>query len=409
MEKLAVVATHPVQYHVPWISRLHEKGIQVRVFYTWEQSKNGVVFDAGFGKAIQWDIPLLEGYDHEFVPNTARYPGLHRFKGLVNPGLTSMIEAWGADGVLVIGWNYHSHLQCMRHFHGKIPVYFRGDSVLLHEKPGVKKWARTIFLNWVYRHVDYALYVGRNNKAYYLRHGLRPGQLIFSPHAIDIERFAQPNTFYTRQAQEWRREMRIPDHHLTVLFAGKMLPVKNPFFMVELAIACRDLPVHFILVGDGKLKRYVQQRSWERGLTNIVFMDFQNQRTMPVIYRMGDIYIMPSVSETWGMGVNEAMASGRPVIATDKVGCAADLVLENITGITIEQGNIRRCVEFIREMCADRDKLDDMGRAAKTLMQLFSFTQIIDSIALAMKTAGKAGPKKRVNTRDRRPGKAQIA
>ncbi|MBS1662774.1 MAG: glycosyltransferase family 4 protein [Bacteroidetes bacterium] len=406
MKKLAVVATHPVQYHVPWLVRLGERDIHVKVFYTWEQSKNGIVFDSGFGKSIQWDIPLLEGYDHEFVTNTSRWPGLHHFKGLVNPDLISKIEEWGAEGVLVIGWNYHSHLRCMRHFHGKIPVYFRGDSVLLHEKPGPKKWARRLFLTWVYRHIDYALYVGRNNKAYFIRHGMKPSQLIFSPQAIDIDRFSQPNTFYTQGAQQRKAELGIPSNHLTVLFAGKMQPVKNPFYMAELARACQDLPVHFILVGDGKLKRYVEQRC--QGMPNVTFMDFQNQRTMPIIYRMGDVYIMPSVSETWGMGINEAMACERPVIATDRVGCAADLVLEGITGITIERDDLKKSVAFIREMCGDRQRLEEMGHAARALIQLFSFTQVIDSIALAMKSAKKYRLR-HVHRSDRKQDKAQIA
>src|ERR1700748_3660459 len=151
MKKLAIVTTHPVQYNVPWLVKLVEKGIQIKVFYTYEQSRSGQVFDTGFGKDIKWDIPLLEGYEYEFVPNTSKRPSLEHFRGIVNPKLTSRIEAWEADGVLVIGWNYSSHLQCLRHFHGRIPVYFRGDSVLLHEKLGLRKIARRIFLTWVYR------------------------------------------------------------------------------------------------------------------------------------------------------------------------------------------------------------------------------------------------------------------
>jgi len=103
MKKLAVVTTHPIQYHVPWMIRLAEKKIRIKVFYTWEQSGSGNVYDAGFGRNIQWDIPLLEGYEHEFVDNVARSPGVHHFRGIVNPDLIDRIESWAPDGVLVIG------------------------------------------------------------------------------------------------------------------------------------------------------------------------------------------------------------------------------------------------------------------------------------------------------------------
>lgn len=379
MKKLAIITTHPVQYNVPWLIRLAEKGVDAKVFYTYEQSSNGEIYDTGFGKDIKWDIPLLEGYAYEFVPNTARRPGLDRFMGIVNPTLTSRIEAWRPDAVLVIGWNYSSHLHCMRHFHGRIPVYFRGDSVLLHEKTGVRKLARRIFLTWVYQHVDCAFYVGTNNRSYYLRHGLRSRQLVFSPQAIDIDRFSEPDEVYSRQAEAMKKELGIPAGNLTVLYAGKMTRVKNPAFMLHLAKACAGMPVSFIMVGDGQLKDEIMRQA--AGLSNVFFMDFQNQSVMPSVYRMGDVYIMPSVSETWGMGVNEAMACRRPVMASEHVGCVADLLLENKTGITFRLDDVGKCVDFLRRMCADRSELAEMGACASSLIVFFSFSHIVDSIA----------------------------
>jgi glycosyltransferase involved in cell wall biosynthesis len=379
MRKLAIVTTHPIQYHVPWLVRLMEKQIRVKVFYTWEQSKAGNVYDPGFGKNIQWDIPLLEGYEYEFVPNSSRRPGTERFLGMVNPDLIEKIESWGPDSILVFGWNYYSHLQCMRYFHGKIPVFFRGDSVLLHEKRGLKRIARRLFLTWVYRHVDYALYVGTHNKSYYLQHGLKPSQLVFSPQAIDIDRFSEPDNDYSHHAEEWKKELGIPSHHITVLYAGKMTSVKNPYFILELAQACVSLPISFIMVGDGHLKEDLQKRS--KGSGNVLFLDFQNQSVMPAIYRMGDVFIMPSVSETWGMGVNEAMACGRPVMTSEKVGCAADLVLENKTGITFGTGDTEKCVRFLTGLCEDRGRLAEMGLNSTALIQFFSFSHIVDSVA----------------------------
>ena len=197
LKKIAIVTTHPIQYQSPWFRLMVEKGFQIKVFYTWEQSGKGKIFDPGFGKEIKWDIPLLEGYDYEFVKNSSPIPGITRFLGLINPGLIPSIEAWKADCLFVNGWNYYSHLKCMRYFHNKIPVFFRGDSVLLFEKKGIKQLARRSFLKWVYRHIDYAYYAGTHSKSYFLIHGLRPEQLIYSPHAIDLDRFAEPEEFYS--------------------------------------------------------------------------------------------------------------------------------------------------------------------------------------------------------------------
>ena len=56
-------------------------------------------------------------------------------------------------------------------------------------------------------------------------------------------------------------------------------------------------------------------------------LPFQNQTRMPVVYRLGDLFVLPSgFNETWGLAVNEAMACGRPVLVTNRVGCAEDVV-----------------------------------------------------------------------------------
>jgi glycosyltransferase involved in cell wall biosynthesis len=381
-KKLAVVTTHPIQYHVPWLVRLAEKNIKIKVFYTWEQSAPGNVYDPGFGQHIRWDIPLLEGYEFEFEENTSSSPGLDHFRGIINPRLVGNIKAWAPDGLLVIGWNYHSHLQCLRYFHQRIPIYFRGDSVLLHERLGWRKLFRRVFLSWVYQHVDYALYVGSHNRSYFLRHGLRPDQLVFSPQAIDIARFAEPDALYARQAQERKEALGIPADHVTVLFAGKMTRVKNPAFVLDLAEACSELPVSFLLVGDGSLKEGLMSRA--EGKANVHFLSFQNQSMMPAVYRMGDVFIMPSLSETWGMGVNEAMACGKPVMASEMVGSAVDLVQEELTGIVYSLGDIRKCVDYLRRMSADRHLLEQMGANARRHIQSFSFSHIVDSVAFVM-------------------------
>lgn len=164
-----------------------------------------------------------------------------------------------------------------------------------------------------------------------------------------------------------------------------MTEVKNPDFVLDLAEACKDLPVSFIMVGNGYLKEPLQQRA--KNNPRVHFLDFQNQRIMPAVYRLGDVFLMPSLSETWGMAINEAMACGRPVMASNKVGCAADLVLENKTGITFGLHDIKKCRDFLESLYKDRDRLEEMGTSGKALIQFFSFTHIVDSIAQVVKCA----------------------
>ena len=189
--KLAIISTHPVQYYAPVFRGLAQtKQVQPRVFYTWSQSSAGPVPDAGFGIAIEWDLPLLDGYEHEFVANVAARPGLQHFFGVRTPSLVSRIAAWGADAVLVYGWNLAAHFGAMRALKGRIPVFFRGDSTLLDEQPRLRRLARRAALAAIYRNIDVAISVGSNSRDYYRWCGVADSNIEFAPHSVDTARFA---------------------------------------------------------------------------------------------------------------------------------------------------------------------------------------------------------------------------
>jgi hypothetical protein len=204
--RLAIVTSHPIQYYAPLFRSLAQSGeVLPRVFFTWSQTEGEPVRDPEFGRAISWDIPLLEGYEYEFVRNIARRPGPGHFWGLNTPGLPAAIKAWKPDALLVIGWNFWSHLRVLMHFKGRLPVFFRGDATLLDPRPALRSALRRRLLGWVYRHVDVALAAGANNADYF--RWCDAGRAIrLVPHAVDTSRFAADPQRHEAQAREWRRE-----------------------------------------------------------------------------------------------------------------------------------------------------------------------------------------------------------
>ncbi len=389
LKKLAIIVTHPIQYYSPLFRKINESGkIELKVFYTWSQAQ-GKKYDPGFGKEVDWDIPLLDGYNYTFVNNISKKPGSNHFNGIVNPTLIKEIEEWNADAVLIIGWNFKSHLKAMRYFKDKIPVYFRGDSTLLDERSELKKIARRIFLRWVYSNIDYAFYVGTRNKEYFLANGLKPAQLIFAPHAIDNERFYDKDGSYKQKALEWRRSLGIKDDDFVFLFAGKSEPVKNPMLLLKAFMRLNIPKSHLIFVGNGvlenELKNYVTLRQAQcDNYCNIHFLDFQNQSAMPIVYRLGNVFVLPSVSETWGLALNEAMACGLPVIVSDKVGCAVDLVEQDKNGYIFKSNNETE-IQRVMNDCMyvwvhDKSKFTKMGFNSLNKIQEYSMDVLAENI-----------------------------
>lgn len=370
MKRLALISTHPIQYNAPLFRLIHERGrIDLCVFYTWSQSEAGSVYDPGFGQARSWDIPLLEGYRYEFVPNTSNKPGSHHFWGIQNPGLIARIKAFQPDAICVYGWNFHSHLAVMRHFKGVIPIWFRGDSTLLDEPTGFawRKLLRRTLLRVIFRYVDRAFFVGQSNRDYFKAHGLDESQLVYAPHAIDNQRFSEQGDNYEMEAEQWRTQLGITNNKPSFLFAGKLEAKKNVRSLVQ---AFKQLPdAQLIVVGNGVLEQALREDA--SGVSSIHFLPFQNQSRMPAVYRLADFFILPSVGpgETWGLALNEAMASGRPVIASHKCGGAKDLIQEGKNGF-ITTGTVDD-IKRVVHLCLNANYLDLKGA---TLQQIGQFT-----------------------------------
>jgi glycosyltransferase involved in cell wall biosynthesis len=381
---------------------------RVKVFYTWGQAQ-GKVHDKDFGIEREWDIDLLSGYDHVFVKNTSTAPGSHHYKGIINPFLITEVAAFQPDKIIVYGWKFNSHLQLMRHFKGKTPLYFRGDSTLLDDAPGfsIKKSLRRILLQWVYRHVDFALSPGTASDAYFLNAGLSANQIIRAPHAVDNARFSGAETpdmhsSYEESAQNWRKELSINEDTKVFLFAGKLEPKKDPLLLVKaFARLHQQYPnTHLIMVGNGiieeELKTMTSTPQPSAGKFNsstpqpsagkfnsstpITFLPFQNQSIMPLVYRLGDVFVLPSKGpgETWGLAINEAMACGRPVIASDKCGASADMIKDNENGFVFKAGyenDLYACME--KMILADTSS---MGARALETVQRFSYASFSSAL-----------------------------
>lgn len=375
MNKLAIITTHPIQYNAPWFRLLAQrKNIKIKVFYTWSQVAREEKYDPGFGKNIAWDIPLLEGYEYTFIENISKNPGSKSYSGIDNPALIQEVTAWQPDAVLVFGWKFKSHLKLMKHFSKKIPVLFRGDSTTLDDRPNLKTWLKYLFLKRIYSNISYALFTGFENERYFQRSGLKSRQLIRVPHAVDNKRFNSEVI-----EKKFRQVLNISEEEIVFLFAGKLELKKNPGLLASVFREAGLLNTHLVFVGNGPME--IELKS-EYVFPNIHFIDFQNQQLMPEVYKMADVFVLPSQGpgETWGLAVNEAMASGKAVLVSDKCGCAVDLVEAGVTGFTFESNNTADLQKKIELMAADKAKLKEMGRNACKKIQDWSFEKIITAV-----------------------------
>ncbi|HKG08296.1 MAG TPA: glycosyltransferase family 4 protein [Pedobacter sp.] len=366
--RLAIICSHPVQYYAP-VFKLLAQSVEIKVFYT---AGKHAMYDKGFELKIQWDIPLLDGYPHQFIENKAKNPGTHHFFGIKSAGAIKMVAEFHPTHILVYGWAYYTHLAILRYFHGRIPVLFRGDSTLLQRNSSLKNLVKKPLLKIVYNQISTALFTGTQNRNYFKAYGLADHQLVFAPHAADNQRFGCRNN-----ELQIRQKLQLNKEDILILFAGKLIDIKNPELLTEAFKLLGDPKVHLLLVGDGPLSDKLKTKYSDK---NIHFMPFQNQSKMPSVYQACDLFCMPSISESWGMAVNEAMAAGKAILVSDTVGCAVDLVCSK-NGRIFQSNNLTDLRQKLRQLIQSRDKLKIMGQSSKAIIQKWNFQTQVKNIS----------------------------
>ena len=392
MKKLAIITSHPIQYYAPWFRYLaEEKDFSIKVFYLWNFGITEQV-DVGFQQSLQWDIPLLEGYDYEFVPNISSNPGTHQFWGLQNPSLLERVRAYNPAAVLLMNYNYASLYNFLWRWNRRqAPLLFRGDSHRLVQNTEAKEWLRRRFISLIYRRFSACLYVGKANHEYFRYYDIPPENLFFSAHAVDNERFFTHAEDANDKAMLWKQELGIPNNHAVILFAGKFEAKKRPTDLLQAFLQANLSQVSLLFVGAGNLESELRAQASKH--PHIHFAPFQNQTLMPRTYAIADLIVLPSYgfSETWGLAINEAMCMSRPVIASTHVGCAQDLIQPYRNGLIFPAGDVSALATCIKEAFSERKRLQMWGEESRKIVTNYSYKQTTEGLKQALKSMGVLG------------------
>ena len=383
-----MVISHPIQYYAPWFRELaQEKGLHLKVFYLWDFGVSRR-HDRGFGQNLQWDVPLLEGYDHTFVANAARDPGTHHVAGLDNPSLVVDLLSWRPDAVLLFGYAYRSHLRLLLdpRFWG-VPLMLRGDSHQLASRLGLKPLLAQLLRTLLFRRFAAGLPVGQANSIWMAHSGIPRQRQFLAPHAVDNARFQDAAHEAEAAALQWREQLGIPLQAPVVLFAGKFESKKRPLDLLQAFAALRHPSAVLVFVGAGALYHELKRQAASLGEGRVIFEGFQNQSAMPRTYALADLVVLPSYGsgETWGLCINEAMNLAKPVLVSSHVGCGPDLVIPGDTGWIVPAGDEDALRHALSDCLSDMKRLKTMGLAARAHIEHFSYAEATAGLMAALR------------------------
>ncbi len=381
--RLVAVETHPIQYKAPLFRRLAaDPGVELTVLYAMlpDSAQQG----AGFGVPFAWDVPLLEGYRHEVLNNRARHPSVMNFSGCDTPGIYRRLRGDRPDAVLVNGWVVKTCLQtlwaCRRL---GIPCLVRGEANRLRPRAGWKSILHRLLL----RQYAAFLAIGSANRDFYRFHGCREDRIFWTPYAVDNDFFAAQAAARAGQEAALRTAFGIPPGACVFLFAGKLEEKKHPLDLLE-AVSLLPADVrartHVLVAGDGPLRGACERLARDKQLP-VLFAGFLNQSRLPDAYAAADVLVLPSdAGETWGLVVNEAMASGRPVVVSRAAGCCADLVVEGETGHAFAAHDLHGLASILGGYPREPTRAARQGRSAECHIRRFCYAEIMNGLRQAL-------------------------
>ena len=358
MVRLAYIVSHPIQYQAPLLRRIAaEPGIDLTVLFLSDFSTRQYR-DPGFGQAIAWDVDLLSGYDSKVLRAWGDSDGV----GLLQPftiGVEEELRAGKYDAVWLHGYAHHAHLRALVAAKRRgLKVLLRGESHAASSRRSTLKSAvKQQVLTRLFRKVDAFLAIGTANRDYYLSYGVAPEKIFLMPYAVDNARFQAAAT--AERGRALVRSLGLDPSRPVILYASKLQTRKRPWDLWNaysmLSPNGADEPMPYLLyVGDGEERAALEAAVAQRGWSSVRFCGFQNQTTLPDYYAACDVFVLPSEREPWGLVVNEVMNAGKPVIVSDQVGAALDLVDDGVNGFVVPVGHVDTLADRLRWVTADR-------------------------------------------------------
>ncbi len=386
MTDIAVIETHPVQYHAPVYRELQTRlGISVSAIYASDFSVAGYV-DTEFGTSFAWDTDLLSGYEYQFLARVA-HGGARTPEDTTVHGLEEALEEVAPRAILLAGYSTRFYRNAFRtaQRHGA-PLLFRGETTDHARRRGpLRRFVRDNALRYVYGKCAALLYVGERSRAHYLRLGVHPDDLVFSPYGVDTTPFRTTDADRAQLRAVQRAELGISNDDFVILFSGKLVPRKDPLRLIEAARSLRAgaRPV-VVYLGSGKLQERLQIAASIDPPVSVRFVGFRGQRALSAFYHAADCLVLPSLyDETWGLVVNEALAHGLPAVVSDAVGCAPDLIDDGVTGAVFERGDTDALAAALRRILPLMDNAATRAHC-RAIVSDYSISNAARGIAAAL-------------------------
>jgi glycosyltransferase involved in cell wall biosynthesis len=336
---------------------------------------------------------------------------IEEFKGR----LFHVLDEYKPEVVVVPGWGYRGALMALGWglIH-RIPVICMSESTQWDE-------ARNPLKEWIKRRIiglfSSALVGGTPHRDYMEELGMPSDRIFLGYDAIDNDYFETKTDEVQNSGFKYQASGFAPSKPY-FLASARFIEKKNLFRLLKAyaiyrgkallrrdsvasAFSLQPSVFDLVLLGDGQLRPELKKLRSELGMEDCVQMPgFKQYEELPEYYATAGAFIHASTTEQWGLVVNEAMASGLPVLVSNRCGCARDLVRDGENGWTFDPSDEEQMVDLMLRISSDEKRRKEMSARSQEIIANWGPDRFASGVKAAVQAALSA-PKKKVGLIDR--------
>jgi 1,2-diacylglycerol 3-alpha-glucosyltransferase len=335
-----------------------------------------------------------------FPEATRHYPAGAQLR----QALCSTLEQATPDVVAVNGWNNFGSLAaancCVER---RIPMVVMSESARQDE---ARTWWKEMIKRRIVDLYCAALVGGQRQVEYLVELGMPRDRIFTGYDVVDNAFFRQKAEEIRSQTSEVREKYGLPENYF--LASARFIEKKNlprlirAYAEYRSAFAKatadrevgRDTPWDLVLLGDGPMRETLNTQLSTLNLHSHVHLPgFKQYAELPVYYALANAFVHASTTEQWGLVVNEAIASGLPVIVSERCGCVPELVQGN--GFTFDSMDERELASLLFKMATlSDDERKRLGDASYSIAADFSSDRFGEGLESAARVALELTPKR---------------
>jgi glycosyltransferase involved in cell wall biosynthesis len=240
----------------------------------------------------------------------------------------------------------------MNHCYRKgIPFFVNSDNNIRCDPrhPAYKRFIKQRIYDWWMKRVSGVFSMGEFGDQFFMNYGAKPDRLYRLPYWPDYDAFTHVDPV---ELERFQQKFSLNRRQRHVLYSGRLVPVKRVDLLIDafVNVASSHPEWNLLIVGDGIKRDELQRRVPQELRQRVVWTGFLEGRELAVAYHAADTLVLPSDHENWALVVQEAMAAGLPVIASDVVGAAREMVVDGQGGRIFKTGDINSLQRSLEEV-----------------------------------------------------------